>query len=277
MKTTILLITIAAAACGKSKDSKQESPPPAKGAEAPPTDPTPVEPAKPAAAIPDLIKTATDAAQSADARRTALEELGKRKDASAGMPLFEAARTEKDFILRGELFRAAGQSGGEAVDKAMLEHYASKESEEHRTEMRTGLRELDRAKVFAFAAERFAKAGKMQVEIADLVIDTDGNGDQAKVVELLGKSKDRMASHRLARVAVKLGATDQLKVLIDGLGSKDEYDRADAANMLAEVVDAIPADRRAEVVELVKAARAKDQGGLTSSGYDAILEKLGSQ
>jgi HEAT repeat protein len=275
MKTTILLITLVAAACGKSSDSKSE-PAPAKGAEAPPPDPTPVEPAKPAAPTPDLIKVATDAGQPGDARRTALEDLGKRKDPTAGVPLFEAAKVEKDFILRGELFRAAGQSGGEATEKAMLAHYASKESKEHRTEMRSGLRELDRGRVFAFAAERFAKAGDMQVEIADLVIDTEGNNDPAKVVELLGKCKDRMACHRLARVAVKLGATDQLKVLIDGLKSKDEYDRSDAANMLADVADAVPAERRAEVVDLVKAARAKDQGGLTSVGYDAILKKLGN-
>lgn len=279
VKTSSLLSALLALAvgCGKSDSKKREEAPPAKPAEPAATAPapTPAEPpAPPSAPTADLVKVATDASQSKEARDAAIEQLSKKADPAAGLPLFEAARAEKDFILRGDLFEAAGKSGGDDTMKAMLDHYASKASEEHRTEMRAGLRALDRAKVFAFAAERLPKSKDMQVELADLVIDTEGNGDQAAVVALLGKCKDRMACHRLARVAVQLGAADKLQVLIDGLKSKDEYDRADAANMLAPVVDAIPADRKAEVVAAVQAARAKDQGGLTSAGYDEILKKL---
>lgn len=77
-----------------------------------------------------------------------------------------------------------------------------------------------------------------------------------------------MARHRLASALIKTGDASKLE-------AKNEYVRSDAANMLARVVDKVPADRKAEIVELAKKGKAADRGGLTSVGYDKIIKTLG--
>lgn len=84
-----------------------------------------------------------------------------------------------------------------------------------------------------------------------------------------------MARHRLASALIKTGDASKLDILVAGLEAKNEYVRSDAANMLARVVDKVPADRKAEIVELAKKGKAADRGGLTSVGYDKIIKTLG--
>ena len=223
-----------------------------------------------------LLAMATDTSRDKTVRGVAIGGLTKLKDPNAGMALFEAAKKEQDFIVRLDLFKAAGASGGEELFTAMVTYYADQATpREHRSDMRSGLGQLDHARLFAWTVENFPADGRLQVAFADLVLETEGNHDKEAVAGLLGKCKDRMACHRLARVAVSLGDQAQLDTLINGLKSDDQYDRADAANMLAEVVDKVPAERKQEVVELTTSAKARDQGGLTSRGYEKILKTLG--
>lgn len=225
----------------------------------------------------DLSAIAVDATKKGDLREIAVEGLSKIKDPKVGVALFEAAKVEEDFGLRGDLFKAAGASGGDATFTAMLEYYASDDSDDHRTGMRSALREFDGAKLFAYAVENFPTEKGKEVRFADLISDAGEGATKEKVVELIGKTQHIMARHRLARAAVTLGDVAQISVLIDGLKSDDQYDRSDAANFLQDVTEHIPADQKQAVIDLVTAAKKKDQGGLTSRGYDAVLKKLGAE
>ena len=225
----------------------------------------------------DLSAIAVDTAKKGELRAIATAGLTKIKDPNVGVALFEAAKIEEDFGLRGDLFKAAGASGGDATFAAMLEYYASDDSDDHRTGMRSALREFDGAKLFAYAVENFPSDKDKEVRFADLISDAGEGATKEKVVELIGKTKHTMARHRLARAAVTLGDVAQISVLIDGLKSDDQYDRSDAANFLQDVTEHIPADQKQAVIDLVSAAKKKDQGGLTSRGYDAVLKKLGAE
>lgn len=225
----------------------------------------------------ELSAIATDSSKAKPAREVALAGLKKIKDPTVGMALFEAAKTEEDSSLQRGLFGTAGASGGDDTFTAMITHYASDESKEHRTAMRSGLREFGGKALSEWVYANYPEEKENQVRYADLVVEADEGADAAKVVALLGKTKHIMAGHRLAMVAVKLGDESQISVLIDGLKSSDQYDRSDAANFLEDVADKIPADRKQEVIDLVTAAKAKDAGGLTAMGYDKVLKKLGAQ
>ncbi len=225
----------------------------------------------------DLADLATNDKNSEVVRKVALEGLKKIKDPAVGLGLLEAEKAEEEFMVRRELFSAAGESGGEETLAAMLAYYASEDSDEHRTDMRSGIRAFDAKLVFAWASENYPESEGSQVRFADLVNDTGEVASKEKVVELIGKSTHIMAKHRLAKVAVQLGDESQLSVLIAGLKSDDQYDRSDAANFLEDVAEKIPEEQKQEVIDLVKAAKAKDAGGLTSMGYKKVLEKLGAE
>ncbi len=223
----------------------------------------------------DLSKIALDSSKKKEQREVALAGLAKIKDSTHAMALFEAAKAEEDFILRGQIFDAAGASADETTITAMLDHYVSDESKPHRTDMRSSLRKYDNTKLFAWAADNYPDDKKLQVRYANLIDDAQDGGDAAKVVALIGKTTNRMAQHRLAKTAVELGDMAQLDMLIKGLSHDNVYDRSDAANFLAEVHEKIPAERREEVIKAATAAKANDQGGLTARGYDTLLKKLG--
>ncbi len=223
----------------------------------------------------DLSKVALDSSKKKEQREVALAGLAKIKDPAHAMALFEAAKVEEDFILRGQIFDAAGASADETTINAMLDHYVSDDSKPHRTDMRSSLRKYDNTKLFAWAVDKYPADEKLQVRYADLISDAKDGGDAAKVVALIGKTTNLMAQHRLAKTAVELDDMTQLDLLIKGLSHDNVYDRSDAANFLAQVHKKIPAERHAEIVEAVTAAKANDQGGLTSRGYDTLLKKLG--
>lgn len=219
-----------------------------------------------------LAEIATDASKTKDLRSIALHGLTEIKDPAVGMRLFEAGKTEQEFILRGDLFKAAGASGGAETFAAMAADYASDASKEYRTELGFGVKSFDKAMVFEYASSNYPDAEPQQIRFADLI--RDAATDAAAVQPLLDKTKDPMARHRLASAMVALGDASKLDILIKGFSSKSEYDRSDAANMLAAVVDKIPEDRKAEIIDLVTKAKAGDKGGLTSVGYDKILKAL---
>lgn len=225
----------------------------------------------------DLFSLAVDAAKTKEIRQVALAGLEKIKDPAMGMGLFEAAKKEEDFMVRAGLFKAAGAGGNAETFAAMVGHYASDDSEEHRTEMRSGLRNFGGEMLFSWAAENYPEDEDKQIRFADLIGDSGEAADKDKTIELMTKTTHSMAKHRLASFAVKLGGTEQISVLIEGLKSSDQYDRSDAASFLVDIAESIPAAQKQEVIDLATAAKAKDAGGLTAMGYDKLLKKLGAE
>ena len=67
-----------------------------------------------AAIAPDLVKIAVDPAKPKDARETASNALVAIKAPGTGMALFDAAKADADFMIRGPLYAAAGASGDDA-------------------------------------------------------------------------------------------------------------------------------------------------------------------
>ncbi len=226
---------------------------------------------------PDLSDLAVNAKNSESVRKVALEALKQIKDPAVGLDLFEAAKAEEEFMVRRELFKVAGESGGDEAFDAMIAYYASEDAKEHRTDMRSGLRAFGAQKIFGWASENYPEEADSQVRFADLIGDASEAASKEAVVALIAKTTDVMAKHRLAKVAVELGDDAQLEILIAGLKSDDQYDRSDAANFLQDVTEKIPEAQRAEVIELVKAAKGKDQGGLTTRGFDSVLKKLSAE
>lgn len=222
----------------------------------------------------DLVAIVADTAKGKDLREIALHGLTEIKDPKVAMKLFEAGKVEKEFILRGSMFKAAAGGNDDATFKAMVEHYLAPESDDYRTELGIGIKKFDKAKVFAWASENYPEDKDKQTDVANLVMDSATEGDKAKIDELIGKTTHTMAKHRLASAMVGFGDVAKLDILVAGLGSEDQYDRSDAANMLAKVVDKVPADRKAEIVDLATKAKEQDRGGLTSRGFDKLIKEL---
>lgn len=219
-----------------------------------------------------LARVATDAKAKSSYRRVALSLLKEIEDPKVAMTLFEAARAHKSFIERYDLYEAAAASGGDEIFKAMTSFYDSKAGQEHQLQMRRGLRRFG-PELIAWAAERMKKT-KDEVAIADLIFDAAKSRDKDTVVALLKTCKHRMACHRLAATAIRLGEVEQFEVLLAGLRSKDVYDRSDAANFFAKVAKTLPASKKTEAIELLEAGKAKDRGGLTARGYSRSLQVL---
>lgn len=224
---------------------------------------------------PDLTKLAVDATKPAKARGVAAEALAEIKDPVGGPGLLEAAKKEADFMLRRALFAAAGASGNEAVLASAGTYLLTEAGWEQRGEVEAAITPFGK-KAFDWAVGAMGKAkSSYQVALADVIAETAQAGDLPTLQGLIAKSKDVMVKNHLAAKAIALGDSAQFAVLIAGLASKDEYDRADAGNMLAKVADKLPADQKATTIELLKAAKGKDKGGMTSAGYDEALRALG--
>jgi len=222
----------------------------------------------------DLAAFAADSAKPGKARAVAAKALVEIKDPATGNQLFEAARKEKDFLLRTELYKAAAAGGADEIFAALTKAYLSKEGKEHQMQIRAGIR-LYKDKALAWAIGELPKTkAKYQVEVADIITDLADKDALEPIQQLIPKVKDTMARHRLASKAIELGDQDKFGVLIKGLKSKSQYDRSDAANFLAKVVKQLPEDKKPEVIKLLKAARKKDRGGLTARGYDKCLKAL---
>jgi hypothetical protein len=229
-----------------------------------------------AKATPDLLKIVTDATKPATGRAVAAQALGEIRDPAAGAPLLEAAKAEQDFMLRGALFEAAGKTGADEVLSSAGALLLTDTGWKIRIELNKAIIPFGR-KAFAWAVAALPahKSDKFAVSLADVIVATAQAGDESTLKELTATARDEMAKDRLASKSVELGDTAQVAVLITNLEKGDEYTRADAGNMLARVAERIPADQKAKVLELVKAARARDKGGLTSAGFDKVITQLG--
>lgn len=309
-----VLLLSTSLACGKKKSSDGETAAPAKPtapAPAPTPAPAPAPPAAPtysaeaakaavaelgkctseygcaaldtlvgfgAPAAPDLLALAIDAAASADARKIAAAGLIKLKAPDVGAKLIEAANAVKDdSMLQGDLYEAAGASGGQATFDALIAEYGkaiASLDDDRDIPLRGGLKAFP-AESVAWVKANLPTAKANHTGYCDLITDSATAADLATVVELLGATKDLMARHRLAAKAIELGDATHFDVFVAGLSSDDQYDRSDAANFLADVADKAPADLKAKLVELLQKGKAADQGGLTAMGYDAALKKLG--
>lgn len=310
--TLVTLALLALAACGKkdkesapAKDDVVATPPPA------PTPPPPPPPAvySPDAAKqliaklddcvvpdscepyktlvgfgpqvgPDLLAAIADPAVPAGARAMAATTLGALKLPDAGPKLVELGSTIDDHSIQRDVFKAAGASGGQATFDALIAAYdkAIADLDDDRDiPLRGGLRAFP-AESIAWAAGKLAafkgKTSSDATGYADLFTDSATAADLPVLVTSLGKTKDPMVRHRLAAKAIELGDLAHFEVFAAGLQSDDQYDRSDAANFLARVADKVPADQKAKLVELLEKAKAGDQGGLTSRGYDEALKNL---
>jgi hypothetical protein len=219
-----------------------------------------------------LVALATSKTAKPGHKRMALTLLKQLADPAAAMPLFAAAKAEKQFIERYDLYEAAAASGGDQVFAAMTAFYDSKAGRDHQLQMRRGLRRFG-PKLVRWAAERMKKT-RDPVAIADLVSDVAKAGDKDTVLALLKTCKHRMACHRLAATAIRLGEVAQFSVLLDGLRSKDVYDRSDAANFFAKVAKQLPEGKKAEAIALLESGKKRDRGGLTARGYVSSLKAL---
>lgn len=227
---------------------------------------------------PELVKVAADKAAKVSVRELAAHAIIDIGAPEGGEALYAAAKAEDNITLKLTLFEAAGATKTDAVFEAAKKDLFSKDKKVGLSEVLATLRPFG-VKALTWAADGLetAKAGPEQYRYAAVIRDTATAAELPVVVELLAKTKDVMAKQHLASTAVKLGDASHLEVLYAGLSSKDEYERADAGNMLADVVDQVPDADRAKVIDLVSAAKAKDKGGLTSMGYDRILKKLGGK
>jgi hypothetical protein len=179
-------------------------------------------------------------------------------------------------MLQGDLYEAAGASGGQAVFDTLIAEFvkaAASTDDDREIPLRHGLGAFP-AESVAWVKANMAKAKDDQTYYADLITDSATAADLPTIVELLGVTKDLMARHRLAAKAIELGDASHFGVFVAGLSSKDEYDRSDAANFLENVADKAPAELKDKLIELLEAGKAGDRGGLTSMGYDGALKKL---
>lgn len=233
-----------------------------------------------AQAAPDLLAFAGDTTASPDARRIAASALAAIKSPDAGPKLVEIANAvpSSEFILQGDLYKAAGASGGQATFDLLIAEYAkaiASLDDDREVPLRGGLQGFP-AESVAWAKANLPTAKDHHTGYADLVTDSAKAADLPVVVELLGATKDVMARNRLAAKAIELGDKAHFDVFVAGLSSKDEYDRSDAANFLAEVAQDAPADLKPKLIELLQKGKAGDAGGLTAMGYDKALKKLGA-
>ena len=228
-----------------------------------------------APAAPELVKVALDPAKKKAVRELAAHALIEIGAPEGGLALYEAAKTEKDVTLNHTLYEAAGATKSDEVFTAATKDLLGSERTLGISDQLAAIKPFGK-KAFDWAAAGLAAEKKTtkQYRYAAVIRETATEAELAQVTELTGKTKDVMSKQHLASTAVKLGDAAQLEVLYAGLADKDEYVRADAGNMLADVADKVPAADKAKVTDLVTAAKGKDRGGLTSMGYDRVLKTL---
>lgn len=229
--------------------------------------------------VPDVMAALAEPTTGKDQRRILAELVGELKPAGQGPALVAMASSiTDDSMLQSDLYKAAGATGGKETFDALIAEYAKAlaDSDDDRDiPLRGGLRAFP-AESVAWAKENLPKAKDDHTAYADLITDSGAAGDLPVIVEMLGQTKDPMARHRLAAKAIELGDKGHFAVFVDGLKSKDVYDRSDAANFLAKVAEQAPEDLKPQLVELLQKGKAGDSGGLTAMGYDEALKKLGA-
>lgn len=233
---------------------------------------------KPAA--PDLVAVVGDATASKDLREMALKALDEIKSPEVGPKLVEIANamSHDDFILQGDIYETAGKSGGQPTFDLLIAEYAKAiaDSDDGRDiPLRGGLKGFH-DQTMAWVKTNMPTAKDDFSSYADLITDGATAADLPLINELLASTKDVMARNRLAAKAIELGDKNHYDVFVVGLSSKDQYDRSDSANFLADVAADAPADLKPKLIELLQKGKAGDAGGMTAMGYDKALKALGA-
>jgi hypothetical protein len=225
MKLTAILTALsltAALACGKKKDDAPPAPAPTPKPTEPAAVTPPAPPPAPAAptyspeaakaavgeltkctsefncaafdtligfgakAAPELVALAVDAAATSDARQLAAAALTKLKAPDVGAALIEAANAVKDdSMLQGDLFEAAGASGGQAVFDTLIAEFvkaAASTDDDREIPLRHGLGAFP-AESVAWVKANMAKAKDDQTYYADLITDSATAADLPTIVE----------------------------------------------------------------------------------------------
>lgn len=225
---------------------------------------------------PQLLALAMDESKPAKGRGVAILALGATKSKVDVAALYASVKKADDYSLSSAFEKGVGgfATGDEAFRDAMRKEYA--ESDDVMS-ARHVLQALPGTVDWALAQLEAEHAEDVEVRYADLVWDLAKAEELPRIQGLLNgeQLKDPMARHRLAAKAIQLGDASRYGILLDGLASDDQYNRADAANFFSEVAKDVPADQKAKAIELLKAGLAKDAGGLTASGYQKSLKALG--
>jgi hypothetical protein len=224
----------------------------------------------------DLLAIALDATKKG--HKVAAQALGEIKDPSVGLPLFQAALKTKDFMMRGDLGTAAGKSGGDELFNAATKLYSEKLTSDQSDLIERAIAPSgDKAIDWAVGKLPSAKKVIPACALADVIRKAaEGKPDALpKIQTAISKTKQPMARHRLASVAIALGDVQQFDVLAAGLKDpKDDLNRSDAGNMLRDVVGKLPAARKDEFIKLLEAAQKKSRGGLETAGIESSLASL---
>lgn len=225
----------------------------------------------------DIIAFVEDKTKSEKGRKVALQLLVKGKAAAMAERVYAVAKSIEGFD-RGDYYKAVGALGAgnaKLFEQLKAELLAEKSSIKS-IPIRNALEGMPTLAMTWITAD-FGKEPKAETRLASLVGAVAKAEHLAAVKAMLGKATDQMAKHRLAVAAIKLGDKGHFNVFVEGLQATNQYDRSDAANFLAKVAKEAPADLKAKLIELLKAAQAKDRGGLTSRGYTKSLKILGAQ
>jgi hypothetical protein len=220
------------------------------------------------------VKVAVDGKKHKYAREVATKVLIELKVPGTGMQLFDAAKAETDFLVRGPLYAAAGASGDDAVFEAAKKHLMTEAGWDARLEIGKAILPFGK-KTFAWASQEIVKTKKFSEvsRLATLMRQTATKDDVAVIQGILPKIEDSMSRGDLAVALIGFGDTKQFDVLLTGLKSEDNLERNQAGDQLERVADKLPAERKAEFVAAVEAAKASDTAN-TYNDWPKLLGKL---
>lgn len=227
-----------------------------------------------AAIAPELVKVALDGTKPRDARETAAKALVTIKAPGTGMALFDAAKADADFMVRGPLYAAAGASGDAAVFEAGTAHLMTEAGWEDRIQVNKALVPFGK-RTFAWAAAGIVKTKKFSEvsRFGELIRATATAAELPAIEALLPQIKEQMARGDLAQAMIELGSPKGFDVLLAGLQSKNDLERNNAAKQLEAVITKVPAERKAELAAAVEHGKANDKSH-TYTNWDRILGKL---
>jgi hypothetical protein len=227
-------------------------------------------------AIPQLSAVAVDAAKSEQARKNALYALTEIKTNPGGADLFAAGKTEKEFMVRGDLFKAAALTTDDALLTEMLDYAISKAAikADHETDMLSALTDASDAKVMTWA-KGLAKIGADQeLDVANLISDHGRAEDVAFAAEKMKAFKDNMAKSELAKYLVEQGDMSGMDQLLKNMKASDQYDRNYAGGQFADVWEKCPADKKAEALKSLEKIAKENATGYANSDITKAIEGL---
>lgn len=227
-----------------------------------------------------LTTVALDKTKTKAHRKSATVALSRLKDLKQGAPLLAGAQDPENKEVAALLYLAAAKNGGSDVHKEILNVHltAAKASQDiGYLNLSDAIEVFDKKDVVAWASAAYPANEQEQLTRAQLLYDASAGATLVEIETLLTATTHPIATLMLAAAAVSLDGEKHLEVLIDGVKNEDPFHRLSSAQYLADVSTKIPAERRAEIVELVTAARKNDtgeEGGMNKEDYSTFLETL---